>query len=159
MSDLTAARFGRAITGKEPERDNALLPSVLPGCVNSQATSFTLRGWEMKKTVTKDVTLCDGCKKEGYAEQCLGCGLEHCWECQRTLGVEYKHSVYFSGGGDGYFCLRCDKNPPENVVKIWAAYNRIQTLRRERESWGNDFEIRAKSAEEEIKKLRERGRP
>lgn len=107
----------------------------------------------MKKTITKNVNLCDNCNKESYPQKCLGCRVEHCWDCAKTLGIEYKHAVHFSGSGDGYFCFKCNDNPPKAVQNIYSAYKKIESLRRESDSFWGDFNNRSKQAEAELKAL------
>ena len=49
----------------------------------------------MQKKIMKKVTFCDHCQKEAYVDKCLRCGVEHCWECKRTEGIE--HGLGFTG--------------------------------------------------------------
>lgn len=101
----------------------------------------------MKKVIRKEVTLCDACGRETYIAKCLGCGVEHCYDCQKQLGVEYRHGVSFSGSGDGYFCLKCDANPPEKVRGLHSTYQIIKRLRYEADGYYQYFDETSKEAE------------
>ena len=107
------------------------------------------------KVIKKEVSFCDNCGKEEYVQACLGCGVEHCLECRRKMGVEYKHAVHFSGSGDGYFCHKCDNAPPEEVNELYWAYYQIQALRDIEKTWRRNFDVRAKVAEEALRELLE----
>ncbi len=109
----------------------------------------------MKKLIEKEVTLCDRCGKETYCEQCLGgCGIEHCWECRRERGVEYTHTVHFSGSDDGYYCTLCNtKLSEQGSDDLHNAYLTIADLRREVKKWSADFETRSDKAEALLKQL------
>ena len=63
----------------------------------------------MKKTITKEVEVCDFCGSEDAYYKCLECGVYMCSGCLDEKGVEYKHAVHFSGTGDGTYCKPCDK--------------------------------------------------
>ena len=69
------------------------------------------------------------------------------------MGHEYEHAIHFSGTGDGYFCNKCDNDPPENVKELHQAYRRIQSLRNEEKEWHEHFRVRASVAEEELERL------
>ena len=109
----------------------------------------------MKKTELKEVTCCDHCGKETYVTACMGCGIEHCWECRKTEGKEYSHGVNFSGSGDGYYCSKCDAALAKNGDdERHTAYRAVASLRLEAEAWGADFQRRQKAAEARIEALR-----
>ena len=108
----------------------------------------------MKKRIDKEVTFCDGCKKETYITACLTCGVEYCWECRRVLGVEYKHSCYASGSGDGYYCNGCHYVLLKQAGnKLFNAYRLIANLRRENELFYDDWKKRSDKAESDLKHL------
>ena len=110
----------------------------------------------MKKTIMKEVTLCDACGAEGYVTTCDNCGVEHCYECRKTLGTKYVHSLYASGSGDGYFCRTCDfrNDIGPRTKKLLSAYRKIQQLRIVQEGFYKETKVRAEAAESEIKELR-----
>lgn len=109
----------------------------------------------MKKTVMKEVTLCDCCQKEGYLTACINCKVEHCHDCTKTEGKTYVQAINYGGTGDGYYCKNCDielmnvRNNPRH-----AAYRKIASLRNEAKAWSDDFRARADEAENELKALR-----
>ena len=108
----------------------------------------------MKKIIKKEVQICDACQKETYAETCLNCGVEHCWECRKEHGVEYTHALYFSGSGDGYYCNSCHNElsaKPTN--KLFNAYSAIADLKQEGNKWQRDFKARSDKAEALLKEL------
>jgi hypothetical protein len=106
----------------------------------------------MKKKITIDATYCDACGLRDYVDPCLGgCGVEHCWRCQETQGVKYNHGVYFSGGGDGYYCRPCDMALSENGTNpLHQAYQAIRALRDESAKFYADHEARTKVAEKNL---------
>lgn len=104
----------------------------------------------MKVTKQKEITCCDFCGDEGTYEKCRACGKDVCYECQKTQGVEYPHSVYCSGSGDGFYCHSCDKSANDQLHK---AYRAIQALRRENDGFYADFRNRTKAAEDRLKEL------
>ncbi len=109
----------------------------------------------MKKQEIQDVIYCDVCgKKEGsYSHACLGCGVHVCYECMKAGSmVDYPPGVHHSGS-DGYFCNKCDANPPEKVVALHAAFRKIVALRAEYEKWWKEFDNRGNAAETEVKRL------
>lgn len=109
----------------------------------------------MKKTISKDVHFCDSCTKElDYPTKCMGCSNEYCYECRKTKCVDYPHGVYFSGTGDGLYCKPCDDRLGQIGDKRILAYRKIQTLRKESEAWGEDFNHRKNEAESELLNLR-----
>ena len=107
------------------------------------------------KVIKKAVSFCDECGKEVHVQSCLGCGVEHCFECRRKMGSEYEHAVHFSGTGDGYFCHKCDKTPPEDVKELHLAYQKIRALRNVEKNWHTHFDTRSKVAEEALEALLE----
>jgi len=107
----------------------------------------------MKKIVQKEVSICDHCGKEEYTEPCLRCGIEHCWECRETQGIEYRHSVHFQGTGDGYYCRACDKYLKEHKDILHSAYLAIKKLKNEEKEFYDDFKKRVDEAEEHLQYL------
>ena len=105
------------------------------------------------KVIKTEVSFCDACGLEEHVRVCLGCGVEHCWDCRRKMGHLYRHAVHFSGTGDGYFCNKCDNNPPEKVKELHQAYKGIQSLRNEELEWHKNFKVRVDAAEGELDKL------
>lgn len=108
----------------------------------------------MKRTVEKEVTLCDVCGAEGYVTPCLKCGKEVCWPCQKTQGESYNAGVYFSGSGDGFYCHPCNEMLIlSQTDELHKAYTHIRGLRNEAEAFGRDFKNRQEQAEAAIKPL------
>ena len=107
----------------------------------------------MKKSITRDSSFCDECKKETYINKCLSCKKEYCWECWKNLGREYKHAVHFGGSGDEHLCFQCVESPKQYLPLI-LCYQKIAALRQEEKGWYEDFNERSKVVEDEIKKLR-----
>lgn len=108
----------------------------------------------MRQTIQKEVTLCDVCGEEGYAEPCLKCGKEVCWKCKKTQGVTYNAGVYFSGSGDGFYCHSCNETLIlSRADELHNAYTHIRALRNEAEAFGRDFKNRQERAEEAIRPL------
>lgn len=110
----------------------------------------------MQKQVMKTVHVCDHCgSEECYGNDgCLGCGVEHCYECKKTEGRVYNHAVSFSGSGDGYYCNVCDaKLTSDGTDKRHNAYREIAALRTEAQIWGEDFQRRQKVAEKALSSL------
>ena len=102
----------------------------------------------MKRIIEKEVVFCDSCQKEAYTDTCLRCGVQHCYDCRKTKGVEYKHAVHFSGSGDGYYCNQCDGILySTGDDKLHSAYVKIKNLRKESELFYIDFDKRTKKAE------------
>lgn len=111
----------------------------------------------MKKTINKEVILCDSCDKEAYVDTCLRCGAQHCYDCRKIKGVRYIHSVYFSGSNDGYYCNECDSilySIGDN--KLHSAYVKIKNLRKESELFYDDFKKRTDEAEITLKQIGEK---
>ena len=108
----------------------------------------------MKKIIEKEATFCDHCGKEAYVETCLCCGVDHCYECRKTQGVEYEHGVGFSGNGDGYYCNECDtKLSKSKADPLYNAYHEIKTLRQKQRLWYAKFNAEVTAAEQRIKAL------
>ena len=109
----------------------------------------------MKQTVQKEVVICDSCgTQESYCSRCRNCGKDHCYNCQKTSGVSYSHGVHFSGSGDGYYCLQCDRSlRATGDNSLHSAYLAIQALRAEERRWAEDFRVRQVAVEEEVKRL------
>ncbi len=106
----------------------------------------------MKKILSKEVHICDACGQEGYCYVCVGCGVEYCYDCKKTLMADYHHGVCGISDIDGYFCLKCNSTPPPKVKDLLHAYFVIKNL--EQEGWSKDFQMRSKVAEETVKKIR-----
>lgn len=114
----------------------------------------------MKKTIEIVADICDVCGEQcDYSDPCLACGVEHCYECKKTLGKEYRHSVYVSGSGDGYYCNDCDRKLTiSGRDSLHAAYWRIESLRHEKKAWYQDFQRRAEDAEKILRDVQEEQR-
>lgn len=108
----------------------------------------------MKKTITVEQSFCDVCGQEssGYTT-CDSCGKDFCYECKKTEAIEYAHAVFFSGSGDGLYCIDCDAKLRQNGDKKHAAYRAIQSLRHENKAWSEDFKKRAENAMDRLKAL------
>lgn len=110
----------------------------------------------MKKTVNKEVHFCDKCNAEqvyGF-DECLCCGVEHCYECKKTEGRKYSHGVHVSGSGDGYYCNACDaKLLSSGEDKLHSAYRRVASLRAEAIAWSDGFDRRRNAAEMALSEL------
>ena len=104
----------------------------------------------MKKMVEKELTFCDECDKGEYVYKCMGCGSEYCYDCRKLLLKEYNQSVYFTGGGNGYFCKDCDIDPPVRIKKIHSLYKAVEMLKNEINGYYKEFEVRQKEAEEQL---------
>lgn len=107
----------------------------------------------MKRTIEKEVTICDNCKAESYVSRCLSCGTEHCWRCRESCGREYHQALYISGSGDGYYCKACDAKLTQSGDKLHAAFQKIETLQRESTAWNENFEQRRQNAEQELEAI------
>jgi hypothetical protein len=109
---------------------------------------------KMKKVIEKETEFCDVCgKEETYPHKCLNCGKEICYKCAKTEGIEYKHSVWASGTGDGFYCNACDLKLKTTGDKLHTAYRKIVSLRNEQDGFYKDFRERAEKAEADVKKL------
>lgn len=111
----------------------------------------------MKKTITETVDFCDGCgNRMNYAHRCLNCGTEHCFDCEKNVGRQYKFAVHFSGSHDGYYCKPCDdKLTKAGDDTLHNAYVTIAALRQEEKEWHNYFEGKHKPVQELIESLRD----
>ena len=108
----------------------------------------------MKEKREVEVYICDACgKQEDYATECTSCGKHYCFDCAKTHMKRYNHAVHFQGSSDGENCHDCDKKLRENGDPKHAAYRKIDTLKQEQKAWWEDFDIRAKKAEAELKEL------
>lgn len=107
----------------------------------------------MKKTIKKEVTLCDGCGKEtDYNYSCDTCGKEFCYECQKTAITTYSEGVYHSSSNDGLYCLSCNaEHKASGGNRRWNSYQVIASLGLEARAWQADFERRKEIAEMEVK--------
>lgn len=110
----------------------------------------------MRKKVTEEQNCCDFCGKADCYEKCLGCGKDVCHDCQKKQGIEYRHGVYFSGSGDGFYCFPCDSVARQTKDPMHAAYLLIQRLRDELNGWSKDFRERQQAAEKALEKLQGR---
>lgn len=93
----------------------------------------------MKKKVTIEQVFCDFCGKPAGHVKCISCGKDFCYDCLDLNAVEYKHSVYFSGSGDGTYCLTCNEEKLMNGDPLHRAYRKIQSLRNELTGFQEDF--------------------
>lgn len=110
-----------------------------------------------KKTVTREVSVCDSCGAEGYSETCAGmCGREFCYSCKKRSGKEFTHAVYFSGTGDIYVCGRCLPKLIMNPTPLFAAYQEIDNLKAEASALSVSFKARVDTAEAALKSAREK---
>lgn len=113
----------------------------------------------MKKAIAKNVFICDECQEREVDyppnSECFRCHKIFCYECKDKRAVEYKHSVWFSGSGDGLYCVKCDDYlahyPGED--KLFDAYVAILHLRNEEAEWAKTFKIKAQSVEDVLKRL------
>ncbi|MFA6064002.1 MAG: hypothetical protein WC736_15545 [Gallionella sp.] len=109
----------------------------------------------MKKKEMVERIGCDFCGGEAHAlDRCLLCGQDICWDCKKTKAREYHHAVYFSGSGDGTYCLDCDAKLRKSNDPLHSAYRAIEGLRNEYQGWVEDFDKRKKEAEARLKALR-----
>lgn len=109
----------------------------------------------MKKTINKEVHICDKCGKEGYVQPCLHCGVEMCYECRQVNGTEYSQGVFTQGSGDGFYCRTCDNELVDSVSDArHNAYRAIHSLKVEARSWNADFERRREDAEKNLRMIR-----
>lgn len=109
----------------------------------------------MKKTKQIEVDICDVCGKETeLAYTCRRCDQIQCYECKKNHGVEYTHSVHFSGSGDGFYCKACDvKLTDYNTDPLHNAYRAVAALKLESKTYYEDFKNRQDEAEAEVKRL------
>lgn len=109
----------------------------------------------MKKWIEIEDTFCDVCGARGYADTCLGCGADHCYDCRKNHGIAYSHGVHFQGSGDGYYCHTCDVAMRNNGNPLHAAYRRILELRNEEKAFYEGSSVRSKNAEAVLTHLQE----
>lgn len=109
----------------------------------------------MKKTVKKEVIVCDKCnKEEEHVEKCLSCKVEMCYDCREKYGITYNHAVYFQGDGDGFYCYDCDsKLKSSRKNERYNAYKVIELLKVELEDWHKSFKKRQEIAEKALKAI------
>jgi len=106
----------------------------------------------MKKTIKKEVEICDFCKKLESWYKCQECGKAFCYDCFKSDGIQYPQGVYFSGK-DGHYCKPCDEKLQAKPTPVWTAYRTIVWLRVESESFQKQFDEKRKRAEEQLNKL------
>lgn len=108
----------------------------------------------MKSTITIEVELCDFCGKDAQSwNSCLRCKRALCYYCLETKAITYYHSTYASGGGDGRYCLDCDRKEAANPSPLWTTYVKIEALRGENERFYKDFELRRQAAEKALNEI------
>jgi len=108
----------------------------------------------MKVTKQVEVAICDFCKKqEALYYKCTACEKDICYDCCETEAVKYSHTVHSSRSGDGVYCHNCDE--ANKADPLHRAYARIATLRREANSFGEDFKKRSDEAEAALKRVQE----
>lgn len=114
----------------------------------------------MKRMELREVHECESCHKtDTYANACLECGKEFCWDCTKTNGTDYKCGVWSSGSGDGFYCSDCDAALiSSGDDKRHNAYRAIQRLKAEAEVWSKDFKKRADAVEAILKEFYENDR-
>lgn len=109
----------------------------------------------MKKTKQVEYNACDSCNNDEYAfYTCRGCGKSFCFSCREKQGVEYKHSLFCSGTGDGYYCNKCNAEKlGHGNDPVFNCYAHIKTLRRQYEILEEELKEAGKRAEENLKRL------
>ncbi len=109
----------------------------------------------MKKTIKKEVCLCDKCEKEDVCLYvCMACKTEMCHECKKKHAKSYGDGVYFTGSHEGVYCNPCDaKLTTTGTDKRHNAYRAIKSLNDEQEAWRTDFEKRRQAAEDALETL------
>lgn len=112
---------------------------------------------DMRKTVSKEVTFCDNCKKETDVASCLDCGIEHCNECRKVRGIEYNQAVFGSGPGDGYYCSLCIGTNQTKRSPLHSAYIKIKQLQNEDSAFYADLRKRCTDAEVNLKTIQAKG--
>ena len=105
----------------------------------------------MRKKKAVIIKCCDVCEKEAF-DTCLSCGKDFCISHAKTMGIEYHHSLNFSGSDDGFFCKECDielsNDNSHPLYRLHEAYKDIAHLRNEGKAWYKTFEKRGQEAEE-----------
>ena len=110
----------------------------------------------MKKTKQIEYEACDICEDPAY-NTCRGCGKSFCLPCGKMQGVEYEHSLFCRGTGDGYYCHKCNTAKITNGNDpLFNCYVHIKTLRRQYEILREELEEAGKRAEESLKRLLKR---
>lgn len=105
----------------------------------------------MKNQKTIDVAVCDFCgENDDCYSHCEDCKKDVCYDCEKTRGVEYAHSVYCTGSGDGWYCSACDAI---SKTKKHTAYMSIRSLILESRAFYDDFRKRSDAADAALKKL------
>lgn len=108
----------------------------------------------MKKLTEKEIVFCDFCKKEAlYGYKCFVCGIDSCFDCGKNNIVVYTCGVGFSSSRDGYYCISCDALMNHKDDPLHNAYIAIKKLKKERDDFYADFEIKTKKAEALIEQL------
>ena len=112
----------------------------------------------MKKTIQVEAIVCDKCgdgRDLHSCYSCLNCGMDMCYGCLEKYGIKYSYAVYFSGSGDGYYCINCDnKLKTSGKDELWNAYFRIHLLKKKSERFGKNFQFLAKQAEKDVEKIK-----
>lgn len=103
-----------------------------------------------QRTLQATINICDFCGSDTCYKSCDGCGKDICYNCRKNHAVEYSHAIFFSGSGDGLFCLQCDAAPPVTVKLLHSAFRQIADLQKERRAWEESFKLRANEAEEAL---------
>ena len=91
------------------------------------------------KTLTKEVTVCDICKREidnGVTYTCLVCEREFCWSCAESG----RDGAYFNKGD---LCKECAKKPA--VMEVQQAYRAMYWAlqKKERDAFGNIKKVKS----------------
>lgn len=109
----------------------------------------------MKKEKLVKISVCDFCgSEESVFDFCIVCKRDVCYKCNKNnVGKEFKHGVYFSGSGDGFFCNSCMANMPLEYQPLFNAYLEVKALRDQQEAWNEGFQKRSKEAEIRLGKL------
>ncbi len=113
----------------------------------------------MKKTIQKEVVVCDECgTDEMIFHKCNGCDKAFCFDCNKTkhTGKTFEHGVYCSGSGDVYFCMACLTNLMPRTKEILAAFQTVLFLRNEAIEKHTAFEKRCKDAENKVQEVLEK---
>ena len=109
----------------------------------------------MKKTEQIEIGYCDFCGEGNCYYTCDVCGKDICYDCRKIHAIEYYHSIYTSGSGDGLYCAECDVKTNDDLIQ---KYRQIKSLRHELDGWNARFDIKRKAAELELKQLIERNK-
>lgn len=109
----------------------------------------------MKTTRTIEVAVCDLCgtADAGYY-RCLGCHKDVCFDCAKSAKAKtFSAGVYFSGSGDGVFCIPCLTAPPPAITELLAAYRDVDSLRAYLKAQDVENRVRVEAAESSLKAL------